>query len=474
MKKCSLILLLFFGFIFSGKAQVTDTTDVESAVAEDTVAVPIVIPENGLKNPKAISKFLKALQQRETDGFLTDRVHVFHIGDSHIQADLQTDKTRTLLQETYGNGGRGFIFPHRLARTNGSSDVSFESANNFSSQRIINGSNAYMGLSGISFSSKERPCAVKVSLKDSSDAFDLVRIVQPKSTARWQFSAGKTLESKKVIVPKPRIHKIKDGEVLGSIARKYGISVSQLKKMNRLKSDRIRAGKTLIVSKSENRSRSVKKYKYATVDFNASETWTSKEFDQALQFEVFTDSDDVSALNGFMLENSDGGIIYSSVGVNGAKFSDYNQSPLFFQQLLATSPDLLVLSLGTNESFDHQSASTYINHLTTFIQNCRSIHPDIEILVCTPPPSLFKRRYKNTYVESYANALLLNAELLRYAVWDGYTQLGGGNAVSRNYKRGLMAADRVHYSKLGYEIQGTLLAEAIIRQANQYAKSVGQ
>lgn len=455
-------------------AQVADSTDVEFAVAEDTTAVPLVVPENGLKNPKAVAKFLKALQQREKDGFLTERVHVFHIGDSHIQADLQTDKTRTLLQETYGNGGRGFLFPHRLARTNGSSDVSFESSNNFSAQRIINGSNAFMGLSGISLSSKERPCAVKVNIKDSADAFDLVRIIQPQSTARWQFSAGKTLESKKVVVQKQRTHKIKDGEVLGSIARKYGVSVSQLKKMNRLKSDRIRAGKTLIVSKPENRNRTTKKYKYTTVDFNASELWTSKEFDQALQFEVFTDSENVSALNGFMLENSDGGLIYSSVGVNGAKFSDYNQSPLFFQQLMATDPDLLVLSLGTNESFDHQSASTYINHLTTFIQNCRNINPDIEILVCTPPPSLFKRRYKNTYVETYANALLLNAVLLRIAVWDGYTQLGGGNSVSRNYKRGLMAADRVHYSKSGYELQGTLLAEAIMRQAKQYAKSVGQ
>lgn len=40
-------------------------------------------------------------------------------------------------------------------------------------------------------------------------------------------------------------HKIKEGETLGSIARKYHTSVANIKKWNNLKSDNIRAGKTL-------------------------------------------------------------------------------------------------------------------------------------------------------------------------------------------------------------------------------------
>lgn len=42
-------------------------------------------------------------------------------------------------------------------------------------------------------------------------------------------------------------HKVKRGENLGSIARQYGISVSELKLANDMKSDRIRAGKSLLI-----------------------------------------------------------------------------------------------------------------------------------------------------------------------------------------------------------------------------------
>ena len=45
------------------------------------------------------------------------------------------------------------------------------------------------------------------------------------------------------------IHKIRAGESLGSIARKYGVTVAQIKKWNGLRSDRITAGHTLKIYK---------------------------------------------------------------------------------------------------------------------------------------------------------------------------------------------------------------------------------
>ena len=42
-------------------------------------------------------------------------------------------------------------------------------------------------------------------------------------------------------------HKVKKGENLGAIARQYGISVTELKQANDMKSDRIRAGKSLLI-----------------------------------------------------------------------------------------------------------------------------------------------------------------------------------------------------------------------------------
>ncbi|PIX15471.1 MAG: hypothetical protein COZ74_00240, partial [Flavobacteriaceae bacterium CG_4_8_14_3_um_filter_31_8] len=53
-----------------------------------------------------------------------DKIHIFHIGGSHIQADIYSNKLRTYLQNTndVSMAQRGFIFPFHLARTNNPSN----------------------------------------------------------------------------------------------------------------------------------------------------------------------------------------------------------------------------------------------------------------------------------------------------------------------------------------------------------------
>ncbi len=61
--------------------------------------------------------------------------------------------------------------------------------------------------------------------------------------------AKKTSTSKKknAKASKPRTHKIVRGESLSKIAKRYGVTVNQLKRANNLKSDAIRAGQNLII-----------------------------------------------------------------------------------------------------------------------------------------------------------------------------------------------------------------------------------
>ncbi|WP_446685096.1 GDSL-type esterase/lipase family protein [Flavobacterium procerum] len=97
-------------------------------------------------------------------------------------------------------------------------------------------------------------------------------------------------------------------------------------------------------------------------------------------------------LNGLVLEKDNPGIIYSGIGVNGAKYSDYNKYPLFFEQLKSLHPDLLVFSLGTNESYDKLDAEKYIRELREFISKIREQKIEAPIIVMTPPPSLLRRK----------------------------------------------------------------------------------
>lgn len=49
-----------------------------------------------------------------------NKVNVVHIGDSHLQADFFSNQVRQKMQQTpyFGNGGRGFLFPYPMAKTN--------------------------------------------------------------------------------------------------------------------------------------------------------------------------------------------------------------------------------------------------------------------------------------------------------------------------------------------------------------------
>ena len=79
-------------------------------------------------------------------------VRILHIGDSHIQAEFVTNELRRLLQQQYGNAGRGLISPLRLAGTNQPHDytITATSGTTFRQTRLLKHPwQAKPGLTGI-------------------------------------------------------------------------------------------------------------------------------------------------------------------------------------------------------------------------------------------------------------------------------------------------------------------------------------
>ncbi|MEI9959355.1 MAG: hypothetical protein WDM90_24250 [Ferruginibacter sp.] len=77
-----------------------------------------------------------------------------------------------------------------------------------------------------------------------------------------------------------------------------------------------------------------------------------------------------------------------SIGVNGARYAQYNATPLFWQQLPALKADIYIISLGTNEaqaaSFDE---AVFTEQLTIFLQKLKAVSPNAAILITTAPDS---------------------------------------------------------------------------------------
>ncbi|RZJ74409.1 MAG: peptidoglycan-binding protein, partial [Flavobacterium sp.] len=174
------------------------------------------------------------------------------------------------------------------------------------------------------------------------------------------------------------------------------------------------------------------------------------------------------SLNGLVFEKDGPGLLYHSIGVNGAKCSDYNKYPMFFDQMPALKPDMIVISLGTNESFDKMGAEQYMEQLNIFIGNVRSANPDVCVLVMTPPPSQFKRKYPNTFAGDYAKNIQMQEIASDYASWDLFSVMGGLFSVNRNAANGIVGGDKVHYTKAGYEKQGGLFSEALFKAYDNF------
>lgn len=467
-KLCFVLLYLFFTGLAA--AQVVDSTE----VVLDTLMVeePVVYGENAIANQKALQKFFDKLYQLETTK--TGKVNIVHIGDSHIQADLFTGVIRKALQDKFGNAGLGFSFPYNLAKTNGSYYVRYSSNESWNSYRNIYPVNgAPVGLSGIGLTTRAKDFAIEINVKDPAYEFNTLKIVTPQKQNLFDVATSSKTIVLESNVPKKINHKIKKGEAISIIADKYNVSVAEIKRANGLKNNNIRAGKVLRIPTNEMQKKSIKRSEFIPLSLTEQANAFSYTSEEAIKKIYLLPNKKASqfALNGLVFGKNAPGVVYSSIGVNGAKFSDYNKYPLFFEQVPVLQPDLLVVSLGTNETFDKMEMAAYMSQLNQFIENIRQKNPDVEILVMTPPPSLLYRRSLNTYAADYAKEINVQAEMRNHASWDLFSIFGGLYGVNKNYRQGLMAGDKVHYSKAGYEKQGTLFTEALLQAYESYKLS---
>lgn len=466
MKNSILFFCLIFGQFILAQT-IVDSTEIEiDSVSIDSVSVEEF--NNEIHNSKAIKRFLQKLDSVEITK--QNKVRIVHIGDSHIQADLFSGKMRSLLQAKFGNAGLGFTFPYNLASTNGSHYVKYSSSISFSNYRNVKSiDDKPVGLSGIALFTENNDFAIELNVRDKAYVFNSIKIVAP---LNGNFNLAKTSKNIVIESSKPRIiyHKIKSGEALSIIADKYNCTVSEIKRANNLRSNTIQAGKTLRIPTDEKEPTKITKSEFIPLTVFEDKHSYNYYSEESLDKIYITSNEKTTdfSLNGIILENNNSGVVYSAIGVNGAKCSDCLKYPLFFEQLQAIEADLVVISFGTNESFDKLETVAFYTQLEEMLLSIKKQNPKVEVLITTPPPSLFQRKYPNTFVASYTKTILEFAEKNNYAVWDMYKNMGGLYSVNSNAKKGLMSKDKVHYSKQGYELQGELFFKALMETYNNF------
>lgn len=363
-----------------------------------------------------LRRALKAPKQW-TDG----KFQLVQIGDSHIQPDIMTAQVRRRMQDKWGNGGRGLLPAFYLAKTNEPTDYVLKASTRVRDYSRILSRNwtTDIGLTGVAVRLDTGYTEIFIKAKVNRDRFTRVTMLHaPKGGYETAVVAGEVL-----------------------FARELSPWAQQFK---------------------------------------------LKQPTDTVTMGVPTNSD----FYGVILTNETRGVMVHSIGNNGATYSSYCKVADFGEQLNVLQPQLVIISLGTNEAFGNPTGTE--NYITRLIAGIRKHNPKAKFLLTTPMECQrrtsqrvaqqvkvggSKRRkahYKTVYktVSGYAvndkvnqvrQIILDYGRKHKIATWDLYEVAGGRGASSKWVSAGLMnPSDHLHQLEAGYELQGMLLADALL------------
>ncbi|MDR0700667.1 MAG: GDSL-type esterase/lipase family protein [Tannerella sp.] len=350
-------------------------------------------------------------------------INIIHLGDSHIQAGYLSGQTMRMLQTSFGNAGRGWIAPLKLSKVNEPTDY-FISSNirEWTTGRCIQASpKCPWGIGGI-------------GIQTGAPAINFNLIIAPDNGAGYSFNKVLLYRDRNAMPMIPTPHYSDSTSVLSWGHHLYeGIAVDTFMTTNLLDT------------------------------FKLTCVGTDKE-------STDKDKSNKNLYYGFMLMNGHPGVLYHSIGVNGARFTDYT-SRNYIRQLALLNPALIIVSLGTNEAFGRNfNKEQFRSQIDAFIQLVKEELPETTLLMTTPAES-YKRAYKNKkkyYVRNdniakVADVLTSYTKENEIACWDLFSITGGDNSCKKWFEAGMFGRDRIHFSREGYGEQGNLLYKALIR-----------
>jgi len=185
-------------------------------------------------------------------------------------------------------------------------------------------------------------------------------------------------------------------------------------------------------------------------------------------------------LYGIDIRKDRNGVIYHAIGNNGAAYSSYMGIDGFGRGVAALEPDLVILSLGTNEAFGRLNDATFNAQLSSIVSRIRRESPDAKILLTTPSEcqkSVYtstrrrkgrRRRRVRSYqinenIARVRNLIIEYGRKNNIPVYDFYDVAGGAGASTKWLNDKLLSTDRIHRTWAGYRLDGELIYDALIK-----------
>lgn len=188
-------------------------------------------------------------------------------------------------------------------------------------------------------------------------------------------------------------------------------------------------------------------------------TFSSTEKEYILEF---TKTDDLLIYAIKLNSHPTRGISYHKFGVAGSTLKQFvNNTPLFMEQYRALKPNLLIVSLGTNDSYiDTLNEQKLVHEVRMFTEKLSRYSSKTAVLFTTAPDTKYDDRRPERLTETNRIIRTIAMENPTIALWDLHQIMGGDGSVDDWIKKNYMIFDHLHFTTAGYKLQGELFMEA--------------
>lgn len=347
-------------------------------------------------------------------------LNMYHIGGSHLQADIYTHDVREHLQNRWTDipGERGWVFPFDLAGTNNPWNYEFSSPNDWNPYRCI----------------PHRPSKYDIDYGLLGAA-----VTCPDSVINVKFEYDHTQN-------RPPISHVRIFHNKGEFPYWMHFGANEL-----------------LRTKTEHNP-----------ELGYTDVWFSDGADTLnIQFARTGPEAPELELYGFLLMNDKPGISYTAIGINGAGLYTYLANVRFDEQLKTYPPDFFAFSVGTNDGnvpYDKFKPSVYKANLRKVMEMVLRANPNCALLLTVPNDSYYRRYYLNKNIARERDVIIELAQEYEMAVWDLYGlmgELGSSKTWNRNK---LMKRDLIHFTSDGYHFKGDLYLDAFMKFMDQMEK----
>lgn len=329
------------------------------------------------------------------------KIDILHLGDSHIQADLFTGQTRKDFQSFMPGleASRGMVTPFLKG---GPSSYRLTFSSGWSSENILSGNDiANKGLWG-------------TTVYTDSDKQTIFVEVNHKNPIKYDFNTFRVYHSP-----------LKDGQTIKIDERNIG-------------------------------------YGMICCQQDGYTEFTLSDYVSSIHLTIDNKNNQNLYIYGFYFGNDNAGIVYNASGCIGVGANHYiHNAGLFVKQLKSLSPAMVIVSLGTNDTYEDKGELSFESNLTALVSKIREACPNIPVLLVTPPECYWHKKKINPRMTQTIEIIRKVAKDNDCALFDLYKALGGENSAKKLHAKGLMQADLVHLSAKGYELAGNLLYNAL-------------